>query len=94
MSTQLSPQIAAQAADWFRRHRTGDVSGSECEEFLRWLQQSPQYVQAYLEVACMYPDIVPLIMCDRLIKRMDEPCSTARAQGSRDGSRRRSHKRR
>lgn len=93
MSTQLSPQIAAQAADWFCRFRTDEVPVFEYEEFLRWLQQSPQHVQAYLDEACTYQDVAPATACAGLMNRVGAPCSIVRAHGSRDGSRRRSHRR-
>jgi putative transposase len=52
MSAQLSPQIVAQAADWFWRFRAGGVSGSECDEFLRWIRQSPQHVGSCICTFC------------------------------------------
>ena len=79
MTTQLSPKILEQAADWFVKFRTVIVPVSEREEFFRWLQQSPQHVQAYLEEALTCSDVVPLTMCDRLTERIDKPCSATRS---------------
>lgn len=55
MSMQLSPRIVEQAAGWFARLRATELAESEREEFWRWLQRSPQHVQAYMEKACMDP---------------------------------------
>lgn len=90
MSTQaqLSPQIQEQAAEWFVKFRKGELRLSEREEFIRWLHQSPQHVQAYVEEARTYWDTVPLTTCDRLTNRLEEPCSAARTQGACGGTRR------
>jgi ferric-dicitrate binding protein FerR (iron transport regulator) len=88
MSMQLSPQIVEQAAGWFARFRAGEVPAAESEEFLRWLQRSPEHVQAYIEEALSYSDELPLTTCARLTNRGDEPCSTVRSQVRRDGGRR------
>lgn len=86
--TQLSPQITEQAAGWFGKFRAAELSVSEREKFLRWLRQSPEHVQAYLEEALAQSDVAPFTMCCRLIGGMDEPCSGIRAPGDRDDTRR------
>lgn len=73
--TQLSPLILEQAAGWFGRFRTSEIPLAERKEFLRWLLQSPQHVQAYLEELLRHPDDLPLVICKRLTGVMDEPCS-------------------
>lgn len=77
MSTQMqvSPEVQEKAAHWFGRFRTEDVSISESQEFLRWLKQSPQHVQAYLAHAYADQASAPLAICDRLTTRVGEPCS-------------------
>ena len=86
MSTQLPPQIVAQAADWFVKFRAAEVSVSEREEFLRWLQRSPEHVQAYIEEALSYSDEFPVSACERLLNRIAEPCSAAPTRRSRNGA--------
>lgn len=78
MTKQVSPQIWEQAADWFVRFRTAIVPVSEREEFFRWLQQSPQHIQAYLEEALTHSDVIALATCDRLTSRVDKACSITR----------------
>lgn len=48
-------QIVEQAAGWFAELRAAELAESEREEFWRWLRQSPQHVQAYVERACADP---------------------------------------
>lgn len=55
MSMQLSPQIVEQAVGWFAKLRAAQLAESEREKFWRWLQQSAQQVQAYMERACADP---------------------------------------
>lgn len=88
MNTLLSPQIVEQAADWFIKFRTAIVPVSEREEFFRWLRQSPQHIQAYLEEALAWSDVVVLTTCARLTDRADKPCSATRARGPREDARR------
>lgn len=85
--TQLSPQITERAAGWFGKFRATELSLSEREKFFRWLRQSPEHVQAYLEEALAHSDVAPLTMCCRLISAIDEPCSSTRTPGGRDNSR-------
>lgn len=85
MSTQqlqVSPEIQEKAADWFGRFRDENVPISETQEFLRWLKQSPQHVQAYLAHACANSDDALPMPCDRLTTRVEEPCSATPPKGS------------
>ena len=83
---QLSSEVLEQAADWFAKLRAANVGESEREGFFRWLLQSSQHVQAYVEHALSYSD--PLTICDRLSGRSERPCSVARPRKARDGTRR------
>jgi transmembrane sensor len=43
--------IIEQATDWYLRHRDGDLSTSEQQEFLAWLRASMQHTHEYLAIA-------------------------------------------
>lgn len=85
MSRQLSPQIVEQAAGWFAKLRAANIGEAEREEFFRWLMESPDHVQAYVQEALAHSD--PLTICGRVSSRLEEPCSATRGK-LRDGSRR------
>lgn len=59
MPSQISRQILEQAADWFLDFRAADVPVAARRQFHRWLQLSPQHIEAYLEVARTYADLGP-----------------------------------
>lgn len=75
---QLSHAILRQAAHWFGKFRAVELpSGvpvSERRDFYRWLRESPQNVEAYLEVALTYADIVAPRTCKYLPARA-APCA-------------------
>jgi len=48
---QILEAITERAAHWYLRHREGDLSASEEEEFLDWLRLSLQHTHEYLAVA-------------------------------------------
>lgn len=85
--TQLSPKVLEQAADWFTRFRSTEVSDSEREAFFRWIRQSPKHVQAYLAEVLAYFDVVSDRTCDRLVNRIEEPCSDTWTRRPRSGTR-------
>lgn len=47
-------QILEEAADWFVEFRVDEINGAARERFDCWLRQSPQHVQAYLDIATTY----------------------------------------
>jgi len=47
----IKPEVAAEAAAWFTEFRAGDATLRTRTRFDNWLRQSPQHIQAYLEVA-------------------------------------------
>jgi transmembrane sensor len=50
-------QILEEAADWFVEFRVDEIDGGARERFDRWLRQSPQHVQAYLDLATTYASL-------------------------------------
>jgi transmembrane sensor len=57
MSAQPSRAIGAEAAAWFVEFRSGEPDGAARAQFLEWLAQSPQHIQAYLEVSGAWADL-------------------------------------
>jgi transmembrane sensor len=47
-------QILEEAADWFVEFRVDEIDSAARERFDHWLRQSPQHVQAYLDIASTY----------------------------------------
>jgi transmembrane sensor len=47
----LRDAVTERAADWYLRHREGELTPAEKQEFLRWLQDSLQHTREYLSVA-------------------------------------------
>lgn len=50
-------QILEEAADWFVEFRVDEIDGAARERFDGWLRQSPQHVQAYLDIATTYASL-------------------------------------
>jgi len=50
-------QILEEAADWFVEFRVDEIDGGARERFDRWVRQSPQHVQAYLDLATTYASL-------------------------------------
>ena len=72
--TQIPRQILEEACDWFVDFRMSDVDGAARERFDRWVRQSPQHIQAYLEITTTYVGLPPAsavlsIDVDELIAR-------------------------
>jgi transmembrane sensor len=57
--TQIPRQILEEACEWFVDFRMSDVDGPARERFDRWVRQSPQHIQAYLEVTTTYVGLPP-----------------------------------
>ena len=55
--TLIAREILEEASDWFVDFRVGDVDRAARQRFDRWLRQSPQHIQAYLEIATAYADL-------------------------------------
>lgn len=53
----IKPQAAAEAAAWFAEFRAGDVTPGTRARLDDWLRQSPQHIQAYLEVAAGWAEL-------------------------------------
>ena len=56
-NAQPSQAIGAEAAAWFVEFRVGDPDAAARDEFFKWLAQSPQHIQAYLEVSAAWADL-------------------------------------
>ncbi len=75
--TLIAREILEEASDWFVDFRVGDVDGAARDRFDRWLRQSPQHIQAYLEIATAYADL-PAAKAN-LALDLDELIARARA---------------
>lgn len=53
----IRPEAVAEAAAWFTEFRAGDVTPGTRATFDEWLRQSPQHIQAYLEVAAGWAEL-------------------------------------
>jgi transmembrane sensor len=76
----IKPEAAAEAAAWFTEFRAGDVTPGTRARFDDWLRQSPQHIQAYLEVAEGWAEL-PTADPDG---RIDVQALVARARASHD----------
>jgi transmembrane sensor len=45
--------VAEQASEWYIRHRNGELTSTENDEFMAWLQTSPLHVREYLAAAAV-----------------------------------------
>jgi transmembrane sensor len=45
--------IEQRATEWFVRHREGELSAAEQQDYLEWLRASPRHVDAYLQVIAL-----------------------------------------
>ena len=83
MATQGSTtksDAAAEAAAWFTEFRARDMTPGSRARFDDWLRQSPQHIQAYLEVAAGWSEL-PTADPEG---RIDVQALVARARESRD----------
>jgi transmembrane sensor len=78
--SQPNRQILEEASAWFVDFRIGDIDAGAREEFHRWLQRSPEHIQAYLEIAGTYAEL-PLPSAD---SRLDVHALIAHARSSPD----------
>lgn len=53
----IKPEAAAEAAAWFAEFRAEDVTPSTRARFDDWLRQSPQHIEAYIEVAAGWAEL-------------------------------------
>jgi transmembrane sensor len=54
---KVNHQILEEASTWFVDFRVGDVDARARDEFRRWLQRSPEHIQAYIEIATTYAEL-------------------------------------
>ena len=59
-SIPIPRQILEQASEWFVDFRVDAVDTAARARFDRWLRQSPQHIQAYLEIATVYGELPAL----------------------------------
>ncbi len=76
----VKPEAAAEAAAWFTEFRVGDITSASRAAFDDWLRQSPQHIQAYLDVAAGWSEL-PTADTER---RIDMQALVARARESHD----------
>lgn len=76
----FKPEAAAEAAAWFAEFRAEDVTPGTRAHFDEWLRQSPQHIQAYLEVAAGWAEL-PTADPEG---RIDAQAMVARARASHD----------
>jgi transmembrane sensor len=76
----IKPEIITEASAWFVEFRASDVTGSGRARFDEWLRQSPEHIQAYLEIAAAWAEL-PTSDPDR---RLDIATVVQRAQDSTD----------
>jgi transmembrane sensor len=53
----IKPEAAAEAAAWFTEFRAEDVTPDTRARFDDWLRQSPQHIEAYIEVAAGWAEL-------------------------------------
>lgn len=53
----IKPQAAAEAAAWFAEFRADDVTPAVRARFDDWLRQSPQHIEAYIEIAAGWAEL-------------------------------------
>ena len=58
--SDLPRQVLEEACDWFVDFRVGDVDAIARERFDQWLRESPQHIQAYLEITTAYARLPPV----------------------------------
>lgn len=54
---QMRAMIAAQAAEWFVAHRSGELSQVQREAFIDWLRASPAHAREYLALTGFVEDL-------------------------------------
>jgi len=74
-------EVVAEACEWFVEFRSGDELPGTRDRFDKWLRQSPENIQAYLEVATAWSDLPTQDPRGRL----DIDALVARARSSRNG---------
>ncbi|MGH8327569.1 MAG: FecR family protein [Steroidobacteraceae bacterium] len=53
----IKPEAAAEAAAWFAEFRAEDVTSGTRARFDDWLRQSPQHIEAYIDVAAGWAEL-------------------------------------
>jgi transmembrane sensor len=76
----MNTQIYEEASEWVVRHRTDDLDAQGRRRFDAWLRQSPQHVNAYLEMSSIWEG-VPQIDAS-LNPSADELIVRSRGQGN------------
>lgn len=56
-SSNIRPETVAAAAAWFAEFRAREATASTRIRFDEWLRQSPEHIQAYLEVAAGWSEL-------------------------------------
>ncbi|MBL8265608.1 FecR family protein [Steroidobacter sp.] len=70
VDVKMQADAIERASDWYAKHRAGDLSPQEAEEFLQWLQASPLNVREYLAASTL-ADHLPEAMADLQIDRVE-----------------------
>jgi len=73
---RIREAIIEQATEWYLRHRDGDLTAAEKQEFLRWLRASMQHTSEYLAIARLtggFRDVIANLNLDRtsLVKQSE-----------------------
>jgi transmembrane sensor len=76
----IKPEAAAEAAAWFTEFRTEDVTPGTRARFDDWLRQSPQHIEAYIDIAAGWAEL-PTADPEG---RIDMQAVVARARASHD----------
>lgn len=56
-SSELRPDLAAEASAWFIEFRCDDAIPAVRARFEKWLRRSPEHIEAYLEVAAGWSEL-------------------------------------
>ncbi len=79
---QVRNVSARQAADWFVRHRAGDLNDADQRDFEEWLALSPVHVGEYLAIAQLSHDLPAAAAAIGSMTPLDELLERARADNS------------
>ena len=79
---QVRNVVAHQAADWFVRHRTGDINDADHRVFEEWLAMSPLHVGEYLSIAQVSHDLPAAAAIIGSKMSLDQLLASARADKS------------
>jgi transmembrane sensor len=76
----MNTQIYQEASDWLVRNRDGRLDATEKKQFDAWLRQSPQHIQAYLELSAIWEGVA--FVPPEFIDDADGLVARARAESS------------